>query len=159
MNEKGKAKQPKGREEKNTEQKQSAEKRKAQRLKEEHEVTITIVSDEKNLPKGKNILEHSRDISASGAKIQGNIMLPVDTLININLTLESLHQKITALGKVKWIKIITEGDAYEAGVEFVNTPAEAIKKIEDYISLKQQYKSLNPVAVPFWIFAKFNKAK
>jgi hypothetical protein len=159
MNEKGKAKQLKGKEEKKTKQKKIEEKRNAQWLKEEHEVTITIVTDEKNLPKGKNILEHSMDISASGAKIQGNIFLPVDTLVNIDLTLENLHQKITALGKVKWIKIITEGDSYEAGVEFVDTPREAMKKIEDYISLKQQYKSLNPVAVPFWIFAKFNKAK
>jgi c-di-GMP-binding flagellar brake protein YcgR len=153
MNEKVKARQRKGNDEKNS------EKRKSQRLKEEHEVTITIISDEKNLPKGINIREHSKDISASGAKIQGNILLPVNTLVNIDLTLESLHQKITALGRVKWIKIITEGDAYEAGVEFVDTPGEAIKKIEDYISLKQQYKSLNPVAVPFWIFAKYNKAK
>jgi hypothetical protein len=144
---------------KKTEQKKDSEKRKAQRLKEEHEVTITIISDEKNLPKGKNIHEHCRDISASGTKIQGNILLPVDTLVNIDLTLESLHQKITALGKVKWIKIITEDDSYEAGVEFVNTPGEAIKKIEDYISLKQKYRSLNPVAVPFWIFAKYNKTK
>jgi hypothetical protein len=144
---------------KKTEQKKDREKRKAQRLKEEHEVTITIISDEKNLPKGKNIHEHSRDISASGTKIQGNILLPVDTLVNIDLTLESLHQKITALGKVKWIKIITEDDSYEAGVEFVDTPGEAIKKIEDYISLKQKYRSLNPVAVPFWIFAKYNKTK
>jgi hypothetical protein len=54
--------------------------------------------------------------------------LPVDTLVNIDLTLESLHQKITALGKVKWIKIITEDDSYEAGMEFVDTPTEAIKK-------------------------------
>jgi hypothetical protein len=159
MNDKRKARQLKGKEGNKVKEKQDAEKRKTQRLKEEHEVTITIVSDEKNLPKGKNILEHSRDISASGAKIQGNILLPVDTLVNIDLTLESLHQKITALGKIKWIKIIKEDDSYEAGVEFVDTPAEAIKKIEEYISLKQQYKSLNPVAVPFWIFAKFNKAK
>ncbi len=159
MNTKGKVKQTKGSEEKNTEQNKTGEKRKSQRLKEEHEVTITIVSNKKNIPKMKNISEHSRDISTSGTKIQGNVLLPVDTLVNINLTLESLHQKITALGKVKWIKIITEDDSYEAGVEFVDTPREAIKKIEDYISLKQQYKSLNPVAVPFWIFAKFNKAK
>jgi hypothetical protein len=133
------------------------EKRKAERLKEEHEVTITIVSEEKNLPKEKNLFEHSKDISVSGTKIQSNVLLPVDTLLNIDLTLKSLRQKITALGKVKWIKIIVEDESYEAGVEFVNTPGEAIEKIKDYISLKQQYKSLNSVALPFWIFAKFNK--
>jgi hypothetical protein len=55
MNEKGKTKQQLGNEEKKAEQKTEGEKRNAQRLKEAHEVTITIITDEKNLPKGKNI--------------------------------------------------------------------------------------------------------
>ena len=45
---------------------------------------------------------------------------------------------ITVMGKVKWIKIIYEDESYEAGLEFVNTPGEAIKKIENYISWKQK---------------------
>jgi len=159
MSEKGKANQIKKSEKKKTEPKNETEKRKTQRLNEEHEVTITIVSEEKNLPQEKIILKHSKDISATGAKIQSNILLPVDTLLNIELTLESLQQKINALGKVKWIKVIIEDESYEVGLEFVDTPKEAIKKIEDYISLKQKYNSLNPVAVPFRIFAKFNKPK
>ena len=135
------------------------EKRKAQRLDEEHEVTIKIISDDKNLTKGKSVVGHSRDISATGAKLRGNVLIPVDTLLNMDLTLAALNQKIKALGKVKWIKVIIEDESYEAGVEFVDTPKEAMKKIEDYVSIKQKYNSLNPVAVPFRIFAKFNKPK
>jgi hypothetical protein len=39
--------------------------------------------------------------------------------------------------KVKWVKIIIDDESYEAGVEFVNTPIYAIKKLEDYISGKE----------------------
>jgi len=88
---------------------------------------------------------HSKDISVSGAKIRTTIFLPVDTILKVDFTLKDLQQKITALGKVKWIKIIIEDKYYEAGMEFVNTPSEAVKKIEDYISWKKKFISLNPV--------------
>jgi len=114
------------------------ENRVAPRLEEENEVTITVVSNRKNLPKEKIIYNYSEDISASGAKIRGNFLLPVDTLLMVDFTLKTLQQKIIAIGKVKWIKIIIEDESYEAGVEFVNAPIDAIKKLEDYISWKQK---------------------
>jgi hypothetical protein len=120
------------------------EKRKTERLKEFNEITTTVISGE------KNFYNYSEDISVSGAKIRGNIPLPVDTLLKIDFILKNLQQKITALGKVKWIKIIIENKYYEAGVEFVNTPREAIKKLEDHISWKQKCISLNPFGLPFW---------
>ena len=159
MNEKGKAKRPKRNVKKRTERKKEDELRKAERLNEEHEITITIVSEVENLPKEKIRYKFSKDISESGIKIQGNIPLPVDTLLKIDLTLESLHQKITALGKIKRIEFNTEEGSFEVGVEFVDTSSEAIQKIEDYILSKQKFTSVNPLGVPFWIFAKFNSAK
>jgi len=120
------------------------EKRKTERLKEFNEITTTVISGE------KIFYNYSEDISVSGAKIRGNIFLPVDTLLKIDFTLKNLQQKITAPGKVKWIKTIIENKYYEAGVEFVNTPLEAIKKLEDHISWKQKCISLNPFSLPFW---------
>ena len=120
------------------------EKRKTERLNEFNEITTTIISGE------KNFYNYSEDISVSGAKIRGNITLPVDTLLNIDFTLNNLQQKITALGKIKWIKMIIENKYYEAGVEFVNTPLEVIKKLEDHILWKQKCISLNPFGLPFW---------
>jgi hypothetical protein len=55
----------------------------------------------------------------------------------IEVTLKTLQQKIIAMVKVKWVKIIIDDESYEAGVEFVNTPIYAIKKLEDYISRKE----------------------
>ena len=108
---------------------------------EESEVTITIVAGGKKYPKEKVIYNSSKDISVSGAKIQSNIFLPIDTLLKIDFKLKDLRQMITAMGKVKWIKIICEDECYDAGVEFVNTPEEAIQKLADYIAWKQKLKS------------------
>jgi hypothetical protein len=79
--------------------------------------------------KEKSIYNYSKDICLSGAKLQGNILLPVDSIIKIDITLNSLEEKITTIGKVKWNKVIIENDSYEAGVEFVDTPNEAIQKL------------------------------
>ena len=116
------------------------EKRIAPRLEEENEVTISVISNRKKLPKEKSTYNYSEDISASGARIKTNILLPVDTLLHIDFTLKNLQQKINAIGKVKWIKIIIDDESYEAGVEFVNAPIYAIQRLEDYISWKQKRK-------------------
>jgi c-di-GMP-binding flagellar brake protein YcgR len=118
------------------------ERRKAPRLQEENEVTITVVSGEGNLPEDTVINNRSKDISVSGARIQAHLYLPVDTLLMMEVKLSTVRQMITVIGKVKWIKIIYEDESYEAGVEFVNTPSEAIKKLQDYISWKMAYKKI-----------------
>jgi hypothetical protein len=119
------------------------EKRRAQRLEEESEITINIVSGGEKPPKEKILYNYSKDISVSGARIQAHIFLPVDSLLRIEMTLKTLRQMIIVLGKVKWIKVIFEDESYEAGVELFNTPSEAIKKLTEYISWKQKFKSLN----------------
>ena len=119
------------------------ERRRTPRLEEENEITITIVSGGGNSTKEKIIYNHSKDISVSGAGIHAHIFLPVNTLLMIEMTLKTLRQMITVIGKVKWIKVVFEDESYEAGVEFVHTPSEAIHKLENYISWKQKFKSLN----------------
>lgn len=133
--------------------------RKAERLDEENEIVITILSEIAGLPKEKIVYNYSEDISMTGTRIQGNVLLPIDTFLKIDVILKNLKQTITVFGKVKRNKVIIEGESYEAGVEFVDTPQESIKKLGNYISSMKQYKNLNPVGVPYWIFAKFNKPK
>jgi len=57
------------------------ERRKTPRLQEENEVTITVISDINNFPKEKIINNFTKDLSAGGAKLQTNILFPVDSLI------------------------------------------------------------------------------
>jgi len=112
------------------------ERRKTPRIKEENEITITVVSGENNFPKKKIIDNFTKDISAGGAKIQTNILLPVDSLIELEFASKGLRQQISSLGKVKWVKVLIEDESYEAGVEFSGDPGDAIKKLEDYITWK-----------------------
>lgn len=125
------------------------EKRKTERLDDFKEVAIAIISGEKNLYKEKAFTNYSEDISVSGVKIRANIILPVDTILQIDFPLETMEKKITALGKVKWVKVIFDGVWYEAGVEFVNTPNEAIKEIQDYISWKKKNTIRKPYGMQF----------
>jgi len=110
------------------------ERRKAARLKELNEITISVTPEKKNITKKKLLYNYSKDISVSGAKIHSNIRLPVDTILKINFKIKTLEKEITALGKVKWIKVLIEDKSYDVGVEFVDIPSEAIKKLENYIS-------------------------
>lgn len=132
------------------------EKRRAMRLKELNDVTVTVISAKNNLPRGKVFYHYSEDISVLGAKIQANILLPVDSIIKMDFALKTLQKQITAIGKVKWVKVIIDDEYYEAGVEFVDTPVEAMKRIKEYISKATKLKSKNQ---PFWIYAKFNEPK
>ena len=131
--------------------------RKAERLDEENQINITILSGLTTPPDKEILYNYSEDISMTGTRIKGNVLLPLDTFLEIDLILKNSKQKITVFGKVKWSKVVEEGQTYEAGVEFVDTPDESIKKLGDYILSINQYKELNPVGVPYWIFEKFNK--
>lgn len=134
-------------------------KRKAERLDEENEIKITILSEITNFPKEKIVYKYSQDVSMTGTRIQGNVLLPIDTFLKINLTLKNSKQNVVVFGKVKWSKPYPMRGYFESGVEFVDTPRESIKKLENYILSINQYKSLSPVGVPYWIFEKFNKPK
>ena len=110
------------------------ERRKEERLREVNEITISISSANKDISKKDFLYGVSKDISAFGAGIQSNILLPVDTLLKIDFKMKTLEKQITTLGKVKWIKVNIEDKTYDAGVEFVDTPDEAIDKLKFYVS-------------------------
>ena len=109
------------------------ERRKAERLRRENEISVSVLSSVKDTPEEKISYNYSEDISNSGAKIRGNILLPVDTFIKIEFKLKGLDRQITTFGKVKWNRTVIENAHYEAGVEFVATPSEMIQGIDEYI--------------------------
>jgi hypothetical protein len=108
------------------------EKRRAPRIKEDDEVTITVVSGGENLPEEAIKGSHTKDISVCGAKIQTNILLPVNTILELDFTSKGVHQKVKVLGKVTWSKVISENESYELGVEFY--PSKEVAQLGDYIS-------------------------
>ena len=108
------------------------ERRRAPRIEDENEVTITVVSGGKNLPEEEINGNHIKDISVCGAKIQTNILFPVNTLLGLDFISKGAHQQIKILGKVKWVKVVIENESYEFGVEFY--PSKEMEKLDDYIS-------------------------
>jgi PilZ domain len=108
------------------------ERRRAPRIKEENKATIKVVSGGKNLPEEEINDNQTKDISVCGAKIHTNILLPVNTLLELDFTSKGVHKQIKILGKVIWRKVINENESYEFGVEFY--PSKEIEKLDDYIS-------------------------
>lgn len=135
------------------------EKRKAERLKELSEINTTVLSTENHIPEGKIFYNYSEDISVSGARIRGNVHLPVNTLLEIDFTLKKLKQKITAIGKIIWTKSIIEDKYYEAGVEFINASGDVIQQIADYISWRKKIISLSPFSIPFYAYEKIKESE
>ena len=124
------------------------ERRRAPRIKEENEVAIRVVSGGKNLPEEPIKDNCTKDISVSGAKIQTHILLPVNTLIELDFKSKGMQQHLKILGKIKWRKAIDENECYEFGVEFY--PSKEIERLEDYISwqLKSDKSDFTPNAPP-----------
>lgn len=110
------------------------ERRKAKRFKDGNEVTITPISEGGAGAQEKIICSQSKDISVLGTKIQVNYFVPVNSLIQIDFTLKDLYAKISAIGKVKWIKSLFSNETFEAGIEFVTAEADEVEKREHYIA-------------------------
>ena len=108
------------------------ERRRERRLEDANETTLSVISEEKHFPEDKIFHNYSRDISESGARIYTASFLPVDTLLRVEMKLKNFHQMITTPGKVRWVKIISSSSCCEAGIEFFNTPARAIKMLDIY---------------------------
>ena len=121
------------------------DRRRVMRLKDENDIVVTIMSSGEKHFKERVFYNQSKDISALGTGIMTNIFLPVNTFVNIDMTLTIVHQIINVLGKVKWISVIFDDESFAAGVEFFNAPPDAIKKLTDYIWWKQSYYSNPPI--------------
>lgn len=110
-----------------------AEKRRAKRVREEASVKITLVSRD-ILPAGKKISYNlTKDISSSGAKIQFNTFLPINTLLKIEIFVKEPPRLISAIGKVRWVKSLYADEWFEMGIEFVDASPEIIKILEEYV--------------------------
>jgi hypothetical protein len=135
------------------------ERRRSERLKELSEINTTVLSTENHIPEGKIFYNYSEDISVFGARIRGNVHLPVNTLLKIDFTLKKLKQKITAIGKIIWTESIIEDKYYEAGIEFINTSSDVIQQITDYISWRKKIISLSPFSIPFYTYEKARESE
>ncbi len=95
------------------------EKRKEKRKNEENKALIELVEGKTASAKKTGINALTQNISLSGVRLQSNNSFPVDTKVNLQITLSKSKKILKLNGKVKWVKDIQDGELYEMGVEFI----------------------------------------
>jgi len=95
------------------------EKRKDKRKEEENKAVIELAEGKTESADKISINALTQNISLSGVRLQSDKSLPVDTHVNLQITLSKSKKLIKLNGKVKWIKDIQDGELYEMGVEFI----------------------------------------
>ncbi|HON59764.1 MAG TPA: PilZ domain-containing protein [Smithella sp.] len=130
------------------------ERRKFQRLNELHQVSVTPLTENAAFSDGLLFYNYSENLSVSGTKIRGNILLPVGALVRIDFTLKNPNKKISVTGRVKWNNVIIANHYCEAGIEFVEIPADTFWALQDYIASRQARKNMDPLKNLFHAFSK-----
>ena len=109
------------------------EKRREKRLEEETKLSIRILPDEEQEIDENVVYALTKDISSGGLKILTDKMLPIDTLLDIEMTLSKMRKIVSVKGKVRWLKQLYDDDVFEVGLQFVDTPPESIMLLLEYI--------------------------
>ena len=115
------------------------DKRRENRVAEETKVTIRILPQDKYEHDKNVVYALTKDISSGGIKILTDKMLPVDTPLQIELTLTKLRKLVTVKGKVRWVNRLYDDDVFEMGIEFIDTPPEdVILLLENIYGTKEE---------------------
>lgn len=109
------------------------EKRKERRLDEENKVTISVFSKDKSTHAKGNFFALTKDISLNGLKIHTDVKLDTDTVLKIEIALAKSKKLISVIGRVKWVSQLYDGEVFETGVEFVDTPPDRVLSLLDHL--------------------------
>jgi len=102
------------------------DKRREKRVEEETKVAIRILPEDRYEVDKNVVYALTKDISSGGVKILTDKILPVDTLLNIELTLTKLRKLVTVKGRVRWVNRLYDDEVFEMGLEFIDTPPESV---------------------------------
>jgi hypothetical protein len=109
------------------------EKRRAKRVEEKAKFTIKLPSSDTELDSYKIIRDLTKDLSVAGVRIQCKTLIPVNTLIKLELKLEKPDRLITAAGLVRWAKSIYGNELFEMGIEFVDPSSEVVQILKNHL--------------------------
>jgi uncharacterized protein (TIGR02266 family) len=118
-----------------------SEKRKEKRVEEEIKVAIKLLPQDKFQHDKDVVYALTKDISSGGVKIVTDKMLPIDTVLKIELTLAKIRKLVEATAKVRWVNRLYDDDVFEMGLEFVDTPAESVMLLLEYIYGQEEAKA------------------
>jgi hypothetical protein len=109
------------------------EKRKERRLDEENKVTISVFSKDKSTQAKGNFFALTKDISLNGLKIHTDVNLDIDTVLKIEIVLAKSKKLVSVIGRVKWVSQLYDGEVFETGVEFIDTPPDRVLSLLDHL--------------------------
>ena len=109
------------------------EQRKEPRREDELPVEIEILSDETDSGPTRVLYAQIKDISAGGVKILTSVYIPLDTPIEMKITLPKLGETIGPIGKVVWGNQVENSDMFEMGIEFDKTHPDILCTLLEYI--------------------------
>lgn len=94
------------------------ERRRDSRIKEEDKVVIELLTNGQP-PAEKTILNAlTKDISPGGVRLTTNMLLPLNTLLKVEVVLSRRRRVIQATGIVRWARTIYDEEMFEIGIEF-----------------------------------------
>jgi c-di-GMP-binding flagellar brake protein YcgR len=98
------------------------ERRRDSRLDEEDKVVIEFLTNGQP-PVHKTVINAlTQDISPGGVRLMTNVLLPVNTLLRMEIVL-SQRRVIHAVGTVRWARSMYEEELFEMGIEFTQISA------------------------------------
>jgi hypothetical protein len=109
------------------------EKRKTKRVGEKAKFTIKLPGSEAELDSCKIIHDLTKDISVAGVRIQCKTLIPVNTLIRLELNLERPDRMVAAAGVVRWAKTVYGNELFEMGIEFVDPSGEVVQNLKEHL--------------------------
>lgn len=113
--------------------KKPEDRRKEPRQEDLSEIVIEY-TDAEDTMMGKRVYQaRARNASPGGLKFQSAVPYVPGAIVDIKLQSRRTGKLIQAKGKVRWVSSPAEGETYEVGVEFVETPIRSIMDLLEHI--------------------------
>jgi len=94
------------------------ERRRDSRIKEEDKVVIELLTNGQP-PDERTILNAlTKEISPGGVRLTTNTLLPVNTLLKMDVVLSRRRRIVHAVGIVRWARTVYDEEMFEIGIEF-----------------------------------------
>jgi PilZ domain len=94
------------------------ERRKDSRLVEENKVVIELLTDGRTTADKTIINALTKDISPGGVRVITNVLIPLDSLLEIEIVLSRRRRLVHAVGTVRWTRSVYGEEMFEIGIEF-----------------------------------------
>ncbi len=110
----------------------SQEKRREVRVEAENKILINLPPDAKRTNGEEFYCALTRDISPGGCRILINQIIPIDTVMKIELSLPTVRKVVKTKVKVRWVRNVEDGELFEMGLEFIDLSAESLMALLEY---------------------------